>query len=197
MLERAADNPGQWAPLAVTPPPELIRTCDECRRELPISAFAKAAGGIPLNICAVCAGGFNYDQLQKKSKQQQQLLQQFVTQMRGEAINSPHISQLCESMYAVFGGMEGFVLKFKEQFDEAVARKPGSQGVINMLAVIVKLTAASTQYRGTAPDIAGMTDDQIIAEMQDMMGRVVKVDARIAQDEQQPEPAVSGDGIGV
>ncbi len=159
-------------------PPELFRTCVACEREKPFTAFPRAPGGKGrIYKCAACVAGYDPRAIRKKKAEEKQTLRLLVTALRGKSINAPHISELTEQAVVLFGGVEGLAIAWKQQIDEAIKVRPGSKTVLDAFYSIAKLIQLSTENRHTAPDLEGMSDEDIAAELLYMMRKVIPIES--------------------
>lgn len=127
-----------------------------------------------LQTCTACTGKRNAKVARERIRKRAERVKELVAAMHAQHANAPHISELCDSMLAQFGGLEGFAASWKEQIDEAVDKNPGSKTVLDQYYAVAKLIGMSTAYRATAKDIAAMTDDEIDAERERLIPALLK-----------------------
>ena len=137
--------------------------CRECACQFPRSQEAPQKR----DCCRRCA-----QMMRKRNKregQRQRLaesrLKELISAARGQKINAPHVSEICEGMINTFGGVESFCNEWKLQIDIAMENRPGSKMVLDHFYTLFKMVATSTENRDTAPDVAGLSDDELAAEM--------------------------------
>ena len=108
---------------------------------------------------------------------------------RQKRIEAPHISEICEGMLGLFGGVEGFCKKYHGQITEAIARQPGSRQVLESFARITSLVEASTRMRMTAPDVFDMSDEELEREIQYQVVKVInQKETDLLEHEELSEP---------
>ena len=86
-----------------------------------------------------------------------------------QKIDSPHISQMCESLVKQFGGVEAFSNFYYCQIQAAAADKPGSKAVLDACKSVVGLINQSTEHRKTAPDVVDLSDAELEREKAKMI----------------------------
>jgi len=91
-----------------------------------------------------------------------------VAGIRGNKINVPHTSEVAAEMIRLYGGVDKFCSEWKADLDSLRMDKPGSKAVIDAKAAVLKLIVDSTSQRDSAPDLAGMSDDDLEKEFAGM-----------------------------
>lgn len=91
-----------------------------------------------------------------------------VAGIRGNRINVPHTTELAAEMIRLFGGLESFCSEWKSDLDLLRMEKPGSKAVLDAKAAILKLIVDSTNQRESAPDLAGLSDEDLEKEFASM-----------------------------
>ncbi len=92
-------------------------------------------------------------------------------EIRGTSINAPHISEMCEEIIAVHGDLKTFAKRYKQNFDAAESKEHGmgSKTVMDNYWRVVQLVAMSTEHRDSAPDVANLSNEDIEAELANML----------------------------
>ena len=67
-------------------------------------------------------------------------------------------------MIKLFGGLEQFCAEWKADLDSLRMEKPGSKAVLDAKSAILKLVVDSTNQRHSAPDLAGLSDEELEKE---------------------------------
>lgn len=153
-------------------PENPFRTCLKCGNDKIITAFPTGEGN---KVCLECTGGYHSKALRLRKQQRASQVRTLVSALQ-QRNTAPHISQLCESMIALYGGVENFALFWKEQIDEAVERMPGSKTVLDNIYGIVKLVNMSSQHTMVARDIANMSNEELELEIAALMPRVLQIE---------------------
>lgn len=91
-----------------------------------------------------------------------------VAGIRGNRINVPHTTEVAAEMIRLFGGLERFCSEWKSDLDSLRMEKPGSKAVLDAKAAILKLIVDSTNQRESAPDLAGLSDEDLEKEFASM-----------------------------
>jgi len=120
-------------------------------------------------------------------------LAMFVADIRGNKLESPHVTELVDEMIRQFGGLVSFCKEWKYNIDRAVERQPGSKPVLDAYAGLSKLIVDSTAHRNTAPDVASCTDDEIVQELMDM---AMQAQIKALNNGPGIEPLLDGGGSG-
>lgn len=130
----------------------------------PITDFAIVTRGIPL-LCKQCKKERDYAHARER-------LEKIATKtgiadlatISRQKIDSPHISQLCESLVAQFGGLQAFTQFYYSQIQAAAAENPGGRQVLEACKTVIGLVNQSTEHRQSAPDVVDMTDEELERE---------------------------------
>lgn len=150
-------------------PPFQTRRCKQCGEEKPVAAFWSETSQ-QRGTCRRCTALF--DRFRYTDKERRKLVEwaakQFAASVRGNKIDVPHITELCAGVYALFGsndprkGLEGFCKSL-----HAFITDPKTPAGVRMkgYGFIIRLTELSTQYRDTAPDVAGLSEEELSQEM--------------------------------
>ena len=170
------------------PVPELSyeteRRCEDCRVVRPVANFRGDA-----RTCDMCVA--DEPRKQKLARQHQSAKfasQRLVASVRGSKINAPHISELCEAIVEQFDGLHNFAKIWKQQIDIAIANSPGSKTVLDSFYGITKLIAVSTEHRGSAPDVADLTDEELAIELEAIGRRLIRSNVLSIESEDADEP---------
>jgi hypothetical protein len=125
-------------------------------------------------VCKQCEAA-NVMEIQRQAEAQvterENSLKMFVAKLRGDRIDAPHISEVCEQMFKRFGGVEAFSIEFHRQIQKAVEAKPGSKTVLDAYYAVVKLALLSTENRLSAPDVADLDNEDIEKELKALIQR--------------------------
>jgi hypothetical protein len=130
--------------------------CNECGEADTLSNMTYFLNeGIPSWICLKCRknhrGDRNMPVLVKK---------------KNEGLKCPHVSELNEDMIInMFGGLSGYTKFWFQQLMISAVRKPGCKDVLDNCGRIANLIIASTAHRQTAPDIAELSDEELVQEV--------------------------------
>jgi hypothetical protein len=119
--------------------------CRECREHLAVAARAQDSAR----------------QLKKQLKDRTIAAKTLLASLRENHIDVPHISEIAGIMSRQFGGTEEFVCAWFRQLQIAIQERPGSRIVLSAFRDIKDLYVESTKHRATAPDMHGMTDDEL------------------------------------
>jgi hypothetical protein len=81
-------------------------------------------------------------------------------------LEAPHVSEIADEMLRRFGSVERFTLDWKRQLDRAAADpKTNLKTVLDGYKSMFMIFAESTKYRSTAPDVSGLSDEEIANEL--------------------------------
>lgn len=134
-------------------PVEAGKICEACGRWRKLRLFDADS-----DVCIECAEDTAE---QRAEKSLINALKRGVAALRSDAIEAPHISELCEQMVGSFGGLRPFTMFWKNQIDLAAVTKPGSKTVLDSCYAIAKLITLSTEHRQTAPDMGDISDEDL------------------------------------
>ena len=112
--------------------------------------------------------------VQKARLEAKKALRQIVGQQRKDKIDAPHISEMCAEMIRSMGGLKAFCHGLVEDYLDARERSPGSAVLLRFGADVFKLVKESSAQRDTAPDAVNMTDDELAAEMLNLMDQAAR-----------------------
>lgn len=171
--------------------------CPECSTRKPITDFAVITRGIPL-LCKQCKKERQYAHARERLEKiaTKSGIADLATISR-QKIDSPHISQLCESLIAQFGGLQAFTNFYFSQIQLAAASNPGSRTVLEACKTVIGLVNQSTEHRQSAPDVVDMTDDELERERtrlllelmtRDTSGEAIEILTQLKQGTYDDEP---------
>jgi hypothetical protein len=109
-----------------------------------------------------------------KEKQANDFARRLAAEARGTVIASPHISEINAEMMQLFGGVGGFCKRWFGHIEIAELESPGSPKVLRAYRDMVELAKLSTEHRGSAPDVASLSDEELGREMMKLAGKVYK-----------------------
>ena len=117
------------------------------------------------NKCKPCLRAENREKSLETSRvARRTAFKSLVAGIRGNKINVPHTSELAAEMIRLYGGLERFCSEWKTDLDALRSEKPGSKAVLDAKASILKLIVDSTNQRESAPDLAGLSDEDLEKE---------------------------------
>lgn len=139
-----------------------LRLCALCEQLCQLEEFKD--GNI---YCKRCSHKFaNRNLGAERRKALRAYMDGVVSQVKQKKIDVPHISEAASQFLKKFhGGVEGWVEQYYEDMQLLRKNYPGSPHVMRVHEQIAKLVKWSTENRSTAPDVHGMSDDQIKAEL--------------------------------
>ena len=118
-----------------------------------------------MKICKQCRREESRDKSLETSRvARRTAFKALVAGIRGNRINVPHTSEVAAEMIKLFGGLERFCSEWKADLDSLRMEKPGSKAVLDAKAAILKLVVDSTNQRDSAPDLAGLSDEDLEKE---------------------------------
>ena len=142
---------------------QLLKVCGFCHKALDVEEFAK-----PENVyCNRCFTQFSTHTIAASRRNAlRKYMDRLVAEVKEDKIEAPHITESVSSLMKRFdGGMEGWITQYYEDIQAMRAKSPGSPHLLRAHENISKLVKWSTENRDSAPDVHGMTDDQIKAEL--------------------------------
>jgi hypothetical protein len=152
----------------LTDPPvieHMQRVCVECNRLLDNSEFV-TRNSLKCNACIRRLKAWEAEQQVEELKQvlANTTLRAMAADRKGVAINAPHISEAIALGIQKLGGLDGFMEMYTSALKASYDEDPGSRKTLDHLRKFTDLITASTEHRSTAPDVEGMTDEEILAE---------------------------------
>ena len=136
------------------------RTCSECGELKELDAFPKR--GLQ---CKQCVKDIQRESEGKRKKSDRRTaFKALVAGIRGNKIEVPHTSEVAAEMIRLYGGLSNFCREWKSDLDSLRTEKPGSKMLLDAKSAIVKLVVESTNQRDSAPDLAGMSDEDLETE---------------------------------
>ncbi len=131
--------------------------------------------------------------LSKKEKDKRTAFATLVSGIRGNRIEVPHTSEVAAEMMRLYGGLSQFCTEWKQDIDAMRVERPGSKSVIDSKMAIVKLIVESTNQRDSAPDLAGMTDDELESELTGIIALFLSKNPKLIKDMiEEPEAPNAG-----
>jgi len=146
--------------------PFVERWCEMCKKMKSVADFEKPVD--PHSECDECKATYN-SSWKRKLRIKQDLAQKMVNSLRGNEIKAPHISELCDVMIEKLGGLGEFATFYAEQIQFAAEDKPGGKAVLDACRSVTALIELSTKHRGSAPDMADLTDRDIAVALGKLM----------------------------
>lgn len=143
--------------------------CVTCNQLRPATEFQDTVGGPKHESCRKCRTS---DDDRAKSLQVKDLAKQVVAEARGTHIKSPHITEVNAGMFERFGGVEGFCDRWKEHIDIMLATRAGSKVALDQFTDLMRLAKFATEHRSTAPDVATISDAELLEEMTSLVGKI-------------------------
>lgn len=136
------------------------RTCSECGEMKEDSHFPER--GLQ---CTECIKEKTRSSKENKAKADRRTaFKSLVAGIRGNKIEVPHTSEVAAEMIRLYGGLSNFCQEWKSDLDSLRIEKPGSKMLLDAKSAIVKLVVESTNQRDSAPDLAGMSDEDLETE---------------------------------
>ena len=133
--------------------------------------------------CKECRKSKDRDnRLAKKEKDRRTAFATLVSGIRGNRIEVPHTSEVAAEMMRLYGGLGQFCNEWKQDIDAMRVERPGSKSVIDSKMAIVKLIVESTNQRDSAPDLAGMTDEELEKELTGMITILLVKNPKLLKD---------------
>ena len=133
--------------------------------------------------CKECRKSKDRDtRLAKKEKDRRTAFATLVSGIRGNRIEVPHTSEVAAEMMRLYGGLSQFCSEWKQDIDAMRVDRPGSKSVIDSKMAIVKLIIESTNQRDSAPDLAGMTDEELETELTGMITILLVKNPKLLKD---------------
>jgi hypothetical protein len=103
--------------------------------------------------------------LHKRTQDRRTAFATLVAGIRGNKIEVPHTSELAAEMIRLYGGLGRFCKEWKADLDALRTQRPGTKAVIDSKLAIIKLVVESTNQRDSAPDLAGLSDEDLEKEL--------------------------------
>jgi hypothetical protein len=95
---------------------------------------------------------------------------------KGQRINAPHISEVVAKGVELLGGVDGMMRMYTDALKASYEEDPASRKTLDHLRKFVDLIVASTEHRKSAPDVEGLSDDEILAEYRTLALQAVTSD---------------------
>ncbi len=158
---------GESVPAVVTA--VLDAWCETCQQLRPATDFVDTIGGLTHGSCRKCRTS---DDDKARSLQVKDFAKQLVAEARGTHIKSPHITEVNAGMFERFGGVDGFCDKWFSQIDVILTTKAGSKAAMDIFTDLMRLAKFATEHRSTAPDVATISDAELLEEMTSLVGMI-------------------------
>ena len=127
------------------------------------------------NTCLRCNKSRRQDiKTAEAEKNKRTAFKTLVAGIRGNRINVPHTSEVAAEMIRLYGGLGEFCSEWKADLDSLRLEKPGSKAVLDAKAAVLKLVVESTNQRDSAPDLAGLSDDDLEKEFAGLAAVLLK-----------------------
>ena len=144
---------------------ESAKRCRVCSELRPIHEFRRRYrdGNTRFSECRGCHNRRERLRLaRKKTEQDFQQIAVFAGKLK-DLRRDASVANLCEKMIVHFGGPERFASKWHEQFQAAVAHRPGSRRVLDCLLALVRIMQFCESNRPRKEDAEALSDDQLEA----------------------------------
>tara|TARA_R110002051_G_scaffold25842_2_gene62752 strand:- start:564 stop:1130 length:567 start_codon:yes stop_codon:yes gene_type:complete len=153
-------------------------TCEMCGVTKPPEEMRSG-----MKNCHLCMRAKAQDQRFEVSKvARRTAFKTLVAGIRGNQINVPHTSEVAAEMIRLFGGLERFCAEWKTDLDLLRVEKPGSKSVLDTKAAILKLIVESTNQRDSAPDLAGLSDQELEKEFAGIAVVLIKNNPEVLEE---------------
>ncbi len=155
------------------------RVCARCNRLLSVEDFTPGS-----NCCKSCNELLTQEEANKRYEEMRQLMctravRGMVAERSGRKIDAPHISEYVATLVKKLGGLDAMAELHVKQLKAAIEDTPGSARVLDHFKAIANMINASTEHRQSAPDVEGLTEEEIIAEV-----KVLSMEAMTADRDQ-------------
>lgn len=178
---------------------QVYKHCKTCMRQFPREMFKENLSSTDGRDCCPDCRAVGATRQQRLIRQKygdgQEAIKNFISKIRAGALPVPDISELCAEMYKRFGGLEAFSVAYYQQILEAQKAKPGSKTVLDAYKSLVQLTQMSTQHRQSVAEATDMNDDEIEAEIYELLPRLLPpemvVDGEVQAEETPATPPPS------
>ena len=170
---------------------ELSRyvVCRVCLEAVPASEVEPSS-----DVCFKCIRLASTRQnVQKARERARDAFKEMIRAAKVDAIDAPHITQVCAGVIRELGGLDRFCVDLVEDYRDARERAPGSAVVMRFGEGIIKLVRDSSAMRDTAPDAISLSEDELAAEMIALVDQVARRN-RLTHVEQDLIDAMADDG---
>jgi len=148
---------------AIQLPMATTKLCARCNQLRPIHDFHDEFR------CNQCYTDLTALEANKKLKEIQHVL-------CNTTLRVPHISEVVAKGVELLGGVNGLMTMYTDALKASYEEDPGSRKTLDHLRKFVDLIVASTEHRKSAPDVEGLSDDEIIAEYRTLALQAVTSD---------------------
>jgi hypothetical protein len=160
------------------------KVCNDCGETYPLTAdhWRKKKSGEWDTRCVICRAKVNRGKKTKQKQQDMKAIEQgamntFLKAAQRGGENIPHSSELLERLMDYFGGSSGFAAMMVKQYFDA---PPGGSHRTKLLEGIVRLVTKNTELGGAKKPLMQWTDEEIEAELDQRLRRiVVSVEGRL------------------
>jgi hypothetical protein len=152
-----------------------IKKCEGCKQEIPLEDFEVTASGQTRSRCRDCHAARTEKAEEDKAKKkgpticdprmaaiEVDAVGNFCDMAKSGGNNIPHVAELVESLYARFGGVDGFGTLMAKQYFDSV---PGGAHRTKILVSILQLTANNTAVGGAKKPLDLMTEEELTDEL--------------------------------
>ena len=167
------------------------RICIGCAKPKKIAEFRNGKGGWS-RWCPECREEKGeLKAAEKHDAQMQQAVKEKIAALTDRKLDAPHITEVCEEMFKRFGGLEGFCTEWKNQIDICISgERAGTKTALDAFKQIMVLVIKSTEMRGSAPDMADLSDEDLFRVLA-QSGRKLKL---FGDDDFDPDEMFRGSG---
>jgi len=143
------------------------RLCAECNEVRPCAEFARDDD----LTCTHCHSRLTTQEANRRLEEVQAVLANttlrfMATERKGTHIDAPHISEAVALGVRKLGGLEGLMTLYTDAVKASYEQDRASRKTLDHLWKFLQLITASTEHRQTAPDVEGLSEEEILAEYQ-------------------------------
>jgi hypothetical protein len=144
-----------------------MKTCPQCRKDLPEDAFHVASDGKRHAKCKDCRAEYERGRRKKEKNERLDKIERdavdlFCTSARLGGSNIPHTAELLERLYEYMGGVAGFANLFMKQYYDS---PPGGAFRTKQLETIVRLTTSNTALGGAKKPLGLWSEEELEDEL--------------------------------
>lgn len=166
-----------------------MKTCIQCRKELPETNFHVSADGKRHPKCKKCRS--DYERKRRKKKTDQRLddiekgaVDLFVQAARLGGANIPHSAEVLECLMEYMGGVRGFSNLFMKQYWDS---PPGGAFRTKQLDTVMRLITNNTAMGGAKKPLTHWSEEELEEELrQRLIETAITLKALPAKDEATP-----------
>lgn len=120
--------------------------------------------------CLKCRFARQKKSLHNRRQVLRSYMDKLVSDTKADKIEAPHVTEVLALLLKQFdGGVLGWIQQYYDDLQTTRSKYPGSAAVMRAHESITKLIKWSTEHRESAPDVHGMTDEQIKDELASVM----------------------------